>query len=83
MPKFCRVFADVGERTHAGLAAFRDAVRGGAFPSPEFAPYAMPDDEAVAFSKSLADDARERAARNEDARRRQIDEDEYETVKLY
>ena len=49
VPRFCRVFAEVGKESRRGLAAFRDAVRTGAFPSDEYSPYAMSDAEAAAY----------------------------------
>lgn len=83
VPKFCRVFADVGAATHAGLSAFRDAVSSGAFPAEEYSPYAMVEGEAATLAASLDRDADRRRADSEKVRKRHLDDDEYEIAKLY
>jgi 3-methyl-2-oxobutanoate hydroxymethyltransferase len=83
VPRFCRVFAEVGKESRRGLAAFRDAVRTGAFPSDEYSPYAMSDAEAARFAASLARDADRRREDSDEVRRRHIADDEYEIAKLY
>jgi len=60
VPKFCKVFADVGHMTYEGLADFRDQVKTRDFPSRAFSPYAMPDDEREKFAESLLHDVENR-----------------------
>ena len=39
MPKFCKKYADVGERIRVGLEHYREDVENKKFPSEEYAPY--------------------------------------------
>lgn len=39
VPKFCKRYADVGERIRLGLEEFREDVENRRFPSEEYAPY--------------------------------------------
>ncbi|TMW67741.1 hypothetical protein Poli38472_007413 [Pythium oligandrum] len=45
VPKFCRRYADVGERIRVGLEEYRDDVEARRFPNEEFAPYKMSKEE--------------------------------------
>ncbi|GLD98078.1 hypothetical protein PINS_up006775 [Pythium insidiosum] len=45
VPKFCRRYADVGERIRVGLEAYRDDVENRNFPTENFAPYKMSQEE--------------------------------------
>lgn len=83
VPKFCKVFADVGQQTHLGLTAFRDDIKRGIFPSEEFSPYCMPSEEAAKFQHSLQHDKLHRKRASLEVLKRQLDQDEYEIAKLY
>ena len=71
VPKFCKVFADVGYITHEGLADFRDQVKAQEFPSDNFSPYAMPDEERKKFAKSLELDLENRSRNKSEIRESQ------------
>ncbi|ETW04262.1 3-methyl-2-oxobutanoate hydroxymethyltransferase [Aphanomyces invadans] len=45
VPKFCKKYADVGERIRQGLEEFREDVENQRFPSEVFAPYKMSKEE--------------------------------------
>ena len=53
-PKFVKRYSDVGARMVAGLKAFADEVRRGAYPQPEHT-YGMPDEELEALRGMLPD----------------------------
>ncbi|HEU5174420.1 MAG TPA: 3-methyl-2-oxobutanoate hydroxymethyltransferase [Gemmatimonadaceae bacterium] len=53
-PKFVKRYSDVGARMVAGLKAFADEVRSGAYPQPEHT-YGMPDEELEALRGMLPD----------------------------
>ena len=52
-PQFCKQYAKVGHTIQDALAAYRDDVKSGAFPSNEYSPYNIPKREAEAFEKML------------------------------
>ncbi len=52
-PKFAKRYAEIGRTAHVGLQTFCDEVRGGAFPSKEYSPYAMKEAERRALAKRL------------------------------
>ncbi|DAZ98990.1 TPA: hypothetical protein N0F65_011245, partial [Lagenidium giganteum] len=45
VPKFCKRYADVGERIRTGLEEYRDDVEAGRFPDEKYAPYKMSPEE--------------------------------------
>ena len=61
-PKFCKQYAQVGSLISGALAAYRDDVRGGAFPGQQFSPYRMRAAEVDAFAEALAQAGMQRAA---------------------
>lgn len=83
VPKFVRPFAQLGAAAHGGLSAFRDEVRASTFPDDASSPYAMPDAERAKFEASLEERAPMTGRSRENARRRNLDADEYETINLY
>ncbi|KAJ8607287.1 hypothetical protein CTAYLR_009532 [Chrysophaeum taylorii] len=83
VPKFCKVFADIGDKAVQGLKAYKHDVKAGAFPDADFSPYEMPDDEATKFQAMLDVDREVRAAKSKQVQQRLKDQDEYETIHLY
>ena len=71
VPKFCKVFEDVGYMTYKGLADFRNQVKAQEFPSCAFSPYAMPDDEKTKFAESLEHDFENRRRNKSEIRETQ------------
>ncbi|KAJ0408651.1 hypothetical protein ATCC90586_006352 [Pythium insidiosum] len=55
VPKFCRRYADVGERIRMGLEAYRDDVESRNFPTENFAPYKMSQDECEKLERLVAE----------------------------
>lgn len=83
VPKFCKRYANVGHLIQDGLTEFKADVETGIFPSTEYSPYIMKDDERTEFDKLLARDADERRKKLSEADRKYVDSDEYEKLRLY
>lgn len=83
MPKFCKSYAQVGHAITEGLDAFKRDVDSGDFPSKEYSPYVMNDEEKEIFDKLLERDAVERVRKHKDAERKSKQADEYEQLSLY
>ena len=83
VPKFCKRYASVGLAIQEGLKSFKDDVENGTFPSDEFSPYVMKDDEKVIFDELLATDSEERVRRHDKAAEKYVQTDEYEKLHLY
>mmetsp|Transcript_1448 Transcript_1448/g.3171 ORF Transcript_1448/g.3171 Transcript_1448/m.3171 type:complete len:380 (+) Transcript_1448:49-1188(+) len=83
MPKFCKKYASVGHSIQEGLQDFRKDVEGGQFPSEEYTPYAMKEDEKKLFDNLLEKDADDRHRRHDEAADRYVKADEYEKLNLY
>ena len=52
-PKFCKRYANVGEVITGALAAFREEVENGSFPSVAFSPYELREGDAARFAAAL------------------------------
>ena len=83
VPKFCKVFADVGETSRRAIESFKSEVASGAFPADEYSPYEMPPDELAKFNSLLQQDRERRAEERKATHKRLVDADEYETISLY
>ncbi|KAJ1463302.1 ketopantoate hydroxymethyltransferase-domain-containing protein [Pelagophyceae sp. CCMP2097] len=83
VPNFCKLYADVGEKSITGIKAFKADVISRSFPSEAYSPYTMPPEEAEKFAQMLQDDVDRRDEKKRAARKRIVDDDEYETIKLY
>ncbi|KAJ8598588.1 hypothetical protein CTAYLR_001723 [Chrysophaeum taylorii] len=83
VPKFCKVFADLGDKAVEGLEAYKQDVKQGTFPDDDYSPYEMPEEEAAKFQAMLDIDREVRAAKSKQVKQRLKDQDEYETIHLY
>jgi 3-methyl-2-oxobutanoate hydroxymethyltransferase len=54
VPKFCKRYADVGERIRVGLEEYRDDVENRRFPTNDFAPYKMSQEEVEKLEELVA-----------------------------
>ena len=52
-PKFCKQFGNVGEVVQAALQQYRAEVTNGEFPSAQFSPYKLAENEAAVFAEQL------------------------------
>ena len=52
-PKFCKQFGNVGEVVQAALQQYRAEVTNGEFPSAQFSPYKLAENEAASFAEQL------------------------------
>lgn len=83
MPRFCKSYAQVGHAITEGLDAFKKDVESGKFPSEEYSPYVMNDEEKKIFEALLEKDATEREHKRLEAERKLKQADEYESLSLY
>ena len=83
MPKFCKRYAQVGHAITEGLEQYKTEVENGTFPSDEYSPYTMTDEEKLAFDNLLEEDADERTRKHEEAAQKLTQADEYEQLSLY
>lgn len=83
MPRFCKSYAQVGHAITEGLDAFKKDVESGNFPSEEYSPYVMNDEEKKMFEALLENDAAERERKRLEAERKLKQADEYESLSLY
>jgi len=83
VPKFCKMYADIGETIRKGLEEFKREVEAGEFPSEEFSPYKMGKEELEVFNKMMEKDKEERERKRGKTEKDLIDKDEYEVLKLY
>lgn len=83
MPKFCKSYAQVGLAITKGLDEFKKDVESGNFPSDEYSPYIMNDQEKSLFEKLLERDVADRARKRQEAERKLKQADEYEQLSLY
>lgn len=83
VPKFCKVFADLGNIAVNALEDYANQVKQHAFPTMDYSPYAMPDQEVAKFRAMLQIDEDIRASRKYEVQKKLVDQDEYETVHLY
>jgi 3-methyl-2-oxobutanoate hydroxymethyltransferase len=83
MPKFCKSYAQVGHAITKGLDDFKKEVEAGSFPSDEYSPYIMNDQERILFENMLERDAAERTRKKHEAERKLKQADEYEQLSLY
>lgn len=83
VPSFCKRYAKLGEQIHDALVQYRTEVLDGSFPSEQYSPYKMSQNELEKFEKLMAIDAaaREKTAIDIDKKLREADE--YEITKLY
>lgn len=83
VPKFCKVFADVGDASIQGITAYVNQVKSGDFPTMDFSPYEMPDDELRKFQAMLDIDKDVRSQKRQEMQQKIKDQDEYESIHLY
>lgn len=83
MPKFCKRYADVGHSITKGLEDFKRDVEEGTFPSDEYSPYIMNDQEKLLFEELLEKDKMERMHKVKEAAQKLKQADEYESLSLY
>ena len=53
VPKFCKKYAQLGIDVHEALSTFRSDVLNGSFPSDEFSPFKMSEEEIKKFNSTL------------------------------
>jgi len=83
VPKFCKRYARVGHYITKGLEEFRHDVEQGDFPSEEYSPYVMTEEEKEAFDLLLAKDEEDRRTKHDETIKKLTEADEYEQLSLY
>lgn len=83
VPAFCKRYARLGEQIHESLTQYRTEVLEGTFPSEEYCPYKMSQEEQQKFKKLLSEDEDTREKDAVDIAKKLREADEYEITKLY
>lgn len=83
MPKFCKRYAQVGHAITEGLNAYKKDVEDGSFPSKEYSPYTMNEEESALFNQLLEKDFADIIKNKEMVSKKKKEEDEYEQLNLY
>jgi hypothetical protein len=83
VPSFCKVYSSLGSDIHTALSTFRQEVLEGIFPSPQYSPYKMAEEEKIKFEEMMKKEKSKREANLKDMERKLLEQDEYEIVKLY
>ena len=83
VPSFCKRYAKLGKTIDNALTQYRDEVRTGLFPTDQYNPYKMSQEEQEKFSVLLFSDKSIREQASEVVGRRLKDADEYDVAKLY
>jgi 3-methyl-2-oxobutanoate hydroxymethyltransferase len=83
MHKFCKQYAKVGTAIQDGLEEFKREVEGGMFPSAEFSPYKMSEEEEQLFAEMMASDSAMREKKQGEVGKKLKSQDEYDTLNLY
>jgi 3-methyl-2-oxobutanoate hydroxymethyltransferase len=83
VPSFCKRYLTMGGEIHRALKQYRDDVHSGAFPTAEYSPYKMSEEETLRFEKLMEHDKVKRAKEAEEMAKKLREQDEYETIKLY
>lgn len=80
VPKFCKRYADVGERIRIGLEEYREDVENRRFPTVEFSPYKMSAEETEKLEELVASKYR---TRMEEANSAATNDSPSEVTKVY
>lgn len=83
VPSFCKRYSTLGSDIHIALSQYRAEVHEGLFPSSQYSPYKMPEEEKKKFEEMLLSDMVVREDVSKKVEKRLKDADEYETVNLY
>ena len=83
IPSFCKRYSTLGSNIHVALSQYRTEVLDGVFPSAEYSPYKMPEEELKKFENLLAADRTTREAVSKQVEKKLKEADEYEAVNLY
>jgi 3-methyl-2-oxobutanoate hydroxymethyltransferase len=83
VPSFCKQYANLGASIHDALIQYKEEVHNGSFPTTQYSPYKMSDEEIRKFDQLLEKDAEDREQASKVIDKKKREEDEYEIVKLY
>lgn len=73
----------MGHLIQEGLQEYKRDVQEGVFPSEDFSPYAMSEDERSIFERLLEKDEEDRRRKHDEAAEKYVQTDEYEKLHLY
>ena len=83
VPSFCKRYAKLGKNIDDALTQYRDEVHQGQFPTDEFSPYKMSQEEQDKFAALIEQDRHALVEAKTVVGRKLRDADEYEVAKLY
>ena len=83
VPSFCKRYAKLGSEIHTALVQYNAEVKDGSFPTENYSPYKMSDEETKKFISLMATDEAARLKLQEGMEKKLREADEYEVSKLY
>lgn len=83
VPSFCKRYAKLGGEIHAALVQYNTEVKESLFPTEDFSPYKMSDEETEKFNNLMKIDEEIRFKLQANVEKKLRDADEYEVTKLY
>jgi len=83
VPSFCKKYANIGVEINDALIQYNQEVKGNVFPTEEYNPYKMSEEESKKFNDLMIIDESSRRILAEDISKKLREADEYEITKLY
>lgn len=83
VPSFCKRYAKLGGEIHTALVEYKTDVKESLFPTEDYSPYKMSEDETNKFIALMKIDEAARLALQENIAKKLREADEYEVTKLY
>lgn len=83
VPSFCKRYAKLGGDIHQALVQYRTEVEESTFPSEDYSPYKMSEEETQKFKDLMKIDEDSRLKSFENVGKKLREADEYEVTKLY
>ena len=83
VPSFCKRYAKLGSEINKALEQYNTEVKEGLFPTENYSPYKMSDEETRKFISLMAIDEAARGKLQEGIEKKLREADEYEVSKLY
>jgi Ketopantoate hydroxymethyltransferase len=83
VPSFCKRYAKLGSEIHKALVEYRTEVADSSFPTEDYSPYKMSEEETNKFLELMRIDETSRLKSSETVAKKLREADEYEVTKLY
>jgi 3-methyl-2-oxobutanoate hydroxymethyltransferase len=83
VPSFCKQYVKLGPQIHTALLQYKEEVHSGQFPTPNYNPYKMSEEEQKKFEELMGQDNQQRMEESRVIGKKLREADEYEVTKLY